>query len=352
MEGRRRIPAGKFFMKILRFTFRLLAAVVVVAGTSGCLTTPVMPGASSAVAELGPVFPGIASYIVVDANDGHVVMAHAANQKRPVASLTKLATAMTVLEYMKHSGGDAGEMMVVPNQIQLLADRGALGFLPGDRLAVRDGLYAAMMASDNAAAETLAVHFGQKLTGAGLGGGNPMAAFVSQMNGLVHRLGMNGTKFVNAHGLEGSGPIGYSTAADVARLTMAGLRTPGMSFYSSQSQRGITVVRDGAPRPILVRNTNVLLGRAGIDGGKTGTTTPAGPCLMITAPRAATVDKRPDGSTVVVPNRLIVVVLGASDRFNQAYTLLMQGWPAYERWRAAGSPVAAGTTIGVPAALP
>ena len=146
--------------------------------------------------------------------------------------------------------------------------------------------------------------------------------------------------------------MGYSTAADVGRLTMAGLRTPGLSFYSSQSQRGITVVRDGAARPILVRNTNVLLGRAGIDGGKTGTTTPAGPCLMITAPRPATVDKRPDGSTVVVPNRLIVVVLGASDRFNQAYTLLMQGWPAYERWRAAGSPVGAGTALGVPAALP
>jgi D-alanyl-D-alanine carboxypeptidase (penicillin-binding protein 5/6) len=204
-----------------------------------------------------------------------------------------------------------------------------------------------MMASDNAAAETLAYHFGKKLAAAGMGGGNPMGAFVGQMNGLAQRLGMRNTRFTNAHGLGASGQGGYSTASDVARLTIMGLRTPGLSFYSSQNERTLAVIRGGAPRPVLVRNTNELLGRAGVDGGKTGTTASAGPCLMATAPRAATVTKRADGSTVVVPNRLVVVVLGANDRFNQAYTLLQQGWPAYERWRAAGSPTAAGTALGI-----
>ncbi len=152
-----------------------------------------------------------------------------------------------------------------------------------------------------------------------------MAAFVSQMNGLAQRVGMRNTRFTNPHGLGQSGQGGYSTAADVARLTIKGLRTPGLSFYSSQSERTLSVIRGGGPRPVLVRNTNELLGRAGVDGGKTGTTASAGPCLMATAPRPATVTKRPDGSTVVVPNRLVVVVLGANDRFNQAYTLLQQG---------------------------
>lgn len=336
-------------MKIQLSLLRLCAVMIVAAGGVGCLTTPVSPAAGSAVAEIGPVYPGIGSYIVADANDGHVVLAHLADQRRPVASLTKVATAIVVLDYLNSSRGDAGELMTVPPSAMMLEERGPLNLVPGDQLTVRDGLYAAMMASDNAAAETLALHFGQKLAAAGMGGGNPMAAFVSQMNGLAQRVGMRNTRFTNPHGLGQSGLGGYSTAADVARLTVRGLRTPGLSFYSSQSERTLAVIRGGGPRPVLVRNTNELLGRAGVDGGKTGTTASAGPCLMATAPRPATVTKRPDGSTVVVPNRLVVVVLGANDRFNQAYTLLQQGWPAYERWRAAGSPAAAGTALGVSA---
>ena len=335
--------------------FRLLHFLIGAAltgGLTGCagLQTPATPGAT--VAQIGPVVPGVAAYIVADANDGHVALAFNADQKRPVASLTKIATAMAVLDYMKNSGGDAGEMMVVPPQVQMLGVASPLGLAPGDQLSVRDGLYAAVMASDNVAAETLAVHFGQKLTAAGLGGGNPMAAFLSQMNGLANKLGMANTRFVNAHGLELGSQRGYSTAADIARLTLAGLRTPGLSFYTSQSQRRITIVRGGVPTPVTVRTTNELLNRGGIDGGKTGTSTAAGPCLMVTAPREATVIKRPDGSTVVIPNRLITVVLGASDRFNQAYGLLQNGWAAYENWRSAGSPATPGASLNVPTVLP
>ena len=101
---------------------------------------------------------------------------------------------------------------------------------------------------------------------------------------------------------------------------------------------------------VTISTTNELLFRGGIDGVKTGTTTLAGQCLIISAPRPATVVKNPDGSTSVTPNRLVVVVLGATSRFGQAWQLLNDGWAAYFRWREAGSPSAPGSSLGVTAA--
>src|SRR5688572_686190 len=83
----------------------------------GCAGSGIAAGTGtrgSDVGEIGPVYPGVGSYIAVDAHDGHVALAHAANQKRPVASLTKIATAVVVLDYLRNAGLDAGELMTVP----------------------------------------------------------------------------------------------------------------------------------------------------------------------------------------------------------------------------------------------
>jgi D-alanyl-D-alanine carboxypeptidase (penicillin-binding protein 5/6) len=309
---------------------------------SGCAGTGTGSApASEGINAVGPIYPGIGSYIVVDANDGHVALAHAADQRRPVASLTKVATALVVLGYLSRTGSDGGELMTVPVQVQLLGNSGPAGLQPGDRLSVRDGLYAAMIASDNYAAETLAAHVGGKLNP----GGNPMAAFLGQMNAVAAQAGLRDTKFANAHGLDIQGQRGRSTAADMARLTIHALGVPGFSFYCSQPARRITVLRAGQSNGVNLTTTNDLLFKGGIDGVKTGTTTLAGQCLIITAPRPATVVKRPDGTTLVTPHRLIVVILGATDRFGQAWQLLNEGWNAYFNWRQAGSPPAPGATL-------
>lgn len=304
-------------------------------------------GGSSYVGEVGPVYPGIASYIAVDAYSGHVPLAHAANQRRPVASLTKIATAIAALDYLKQSGTDAGEMMTVPPQVTLLGGPGPAVLQPGDQISIRDGLYAAMISSDNYAAETVAAHIGGKLTG---GMGNPMSAFLSRMNAAAARAGLHETRFANAHGLDLPGQSGYSTAADMAKLTIYALNVPGFTFYSSQPSRRITINRAGGLLGVSLTTTNELLFRGGIDGVKTGTTNLAGQCLIITSPRPSTVVKTPDGSTAVTQHRLVVVTLGATERFSQSWQLFNDGWAAYFRWRAAGSPAAAGQSLSLPVA--
>ena len=320
-------------MNVRHFSLLCLATATL-GGLTSCTT--MQGGTGSSVPNAGPVIPGVASYVVADMYDGHVVMALGADVRRPIASLTKIATAVAVLEFIRSAGIDAGEMMVVPQQVQLLGAPGPAQLSPGDTLSIRDGLAAAMIGSDNFAAETLALHIGQKLAAAGVSS-NPMSAFVNQMNGLTSRAALRDTKFANAHGLETANQKGYSTAADVARLTMYALKVPGFSYYSSQLSRTISVSGPGGSRSINLRNTNELLGRGKIDGVKTGLTTLAGPCLALSASRPATVIKRADGSTVVIPHRLIVVELGATDRFNQGWTLLQQGWAQYDAWRNSGS---------------
>jgi D-alanyl-D-alanine carboxypeptidase (penicillin-binding protein 5/6) len=313
---------------------------------SSCVSTGTTTGGSY-VGAVGPVYPGIGSYIAVDAFSGHVALAHAANQRRPVASLTKVATALTVLEYLQQTGADAGELMTVPPQVTLLGGPGPAVLQPGDRISIRDGLSAAMISSDNYAAETLAAHIGGRMTG---GAGNPMSAFLRQMNAIGSRAGLRDTRFANAHGLDLPGQRGLSTAADMARLTIYAMNIPGFTFYASQPSRRITIHRAGGLLGVSLRTTNDLLFRGGIDGVKTGTTVLAGQCLIISAPRPSTVVKNPDGTTAVTQHRLVVVSLGATDRFSQTWQLFNDGWDAYFRWREAGSPMTPGATLSLPVA--
>lgn len=290
------------------------------------------------VVEAGPQYPGLAAWCVADTLDGKVVLAHNADQRRPVASLTKIATCVVTLDFLRQSRTDAGELMTVPMSAAALGTPSAVGLQPGDNISIRDALYAAMMASDNWAAETIAQHVGGRLSQAI--GGAPGQAFVKQMNGLCATLGLKDTHFTNAHGLEIGGQQPYSTAADLTRLSIFAQRQAGFTFYTGQKSRAISWSRAGAPQRFTVQNTNSLLGRGNIDGIKTGTTAAAGPCLIISADKPSTVQKNADGSTSVTPNRLVVVALGAAqDRFSQAWQLLQDGWGQYDGWRAAGSPL-------------
>jgi D-alanyl-D-alanine carboxypeptidase (penicillin-binding protein 5/6) len=290
----------------------------------------------------------MASYVVCDTHDKKVVLAHNANQPRPIASLTKIATAIVVLDTVAATHSSINEALVIPPSVQALGTS-ALNLQPGDQMSIRDALHCALIGSDNFAAEALAQHVGGKILQMTNQGGTPMTAFIHQMNALASNLAMRNTNFVNPHGLDLPSGSGMSTAADMARLTMHAISKGDFNFYVSQQQRKVSYQSAGVSKSFVVHNTNELLGKNRIDGVKTGTTNAAGPCLIITAPRPATVLKQPDGSTVVVPHRLVVVALGASDRFNQAQQLLQQGWADYDAWQAAGRHVAtAGELLSSP----
>jgi len=133
------------------------------------------------------------------------------------------------------------------------------------------------------------------------------------MNARAEELGMTRTMFTSPNGLDDTG---YSSAADLVRLTRAAYRSPG--FPSVVATRFHTVESLDA-KPRIVQNRNVLLWLyPGAIGVKTGYTSPAGFCLVGAAQRG--------------DERLVAVVLGApGEPFSAAATLLNYGFDAFER---------------------
>ena len=159
------------------------------------------------------------------------------------------------------------------------------------------------------------------------------------MNQLAKEIGANQTRFANPHGLERPNAKAYSTAADVARLSIYAMRRNAITFITSKETREISVTGAAGKRQFNLRNTNELAGELGILGVKTGTTAAAGPCVAVCMDKDPLVRQKPDGSKGATPRRLIVVVLNSADRFGRARSLLSQGWGIYDQWLAAGAPV-------------
>jgi D-alanyl-D-alanine carboxypeptidase (penicillin-binding protein 5/6) len=248
--------------------------------------------------------------------------------------LTKIATAMVVLDWSEASSSDLGALATVPDGAAQVGGQGTI-LQPGDRCSLRDLLYAALMQSDNAAALTLADHVGQAIGGSG----SPVDSFVVQMNALARTKGMKNTKFLNPHGLDNlERSVPYSSAADLAKLTSYAMANSAFRFYVSQRERKIAILSaSGASSAYLLRNTNELLGINAIDGVKTGSTARAGQCVIISS--AQPPDSRQEGEThIITPRRLNVVVLNAANRFPLAQGLLARGWQLYDAWAAAGRP--------------
>ena len=102
------------------------------------------------------------------------------------------------------------------------------------------------------------------------------------MNALAKTLRMERTHFVNPHGIETTArSLPYSTASDMVRLTRYAVSKAAFRFYVSQKERQISFNRGDKKLGYMLRNTNELLGRDGVDGVKTGRTTRAGDCLIL-----------------------------------------------------------------------
>ena len=243
---------------------------------------------------------GAAAAVLADLGSGRLMYAKAPDARRPIASLTKVMTALLVLE-----AGHLDAKVTIPPEAVFLPDEygfsSTAGLRAGERLTVRDLLYATMLASANDAALALAIHEAGSVD-----------AFVEQMNERADELGMRGTSFRSPNGLDDSG---VSTARDLVTLTMAAHDTPGFARIVATKQRTIPGPDDTSRK---LQNRNVLLWLyPGAIGTKTGSTVAAGYCLDATAER--------DG------RRLVAIVLGApSDAFSDAATLLNYGFGAFE----------------------
>jgi D-alanyl-D-alanine carboxypeptidase (penicillin-binding protein 5/6) len=284
------------------------------------------------------------SYVAVEAYSGKIVLELNADQKRPVASLTKIATAMVVLDWAELSKSSMASMAVVPFEASSLGGSNPMGLAPGDRISLREAMYSMLLGSDNVAAYTLASHAGRSIQ-ARNGGSSAGEAFVGEMNNLARALKMTSTRFANPHGMDSASQRATSTARDMARLSIYAMRNSGFQFYVKQKERIISSYRGNDKRAFRVGNTHALLGKSDVNGIKTGSTVLAGECAATSAEKKPIVQKLENGASRLTGRRLIIVTLGSPDRWGMTQTLINQGWGAYEGWRQQGSQVTAANEL-------
>ena len=309
-------------MRKVNFVKSILSGLLILAAGLGVQTA----GAQSSV-------------MVVDAYNKKIHVAANANAKRAVGGLAQMVTGMVTLDWAAASKVGVNVLATVPPYAPQISGGQQLDLQPGDRLTLRDLIYASMMAGDNVAAITLADFVGRDhLTRLGRGG-DPLGEFVRQMNQLAVREGCKHTRFTNPHGAENTRAAAYSTAADMARLALYAAARPAMRFYTNQHSREIAVYRGSERLSVTVNNNNALLGMDRIDGIKAASSPRAGGCVVVSAEKEASVYQQADGASVIYRHRLIVVVLGSGNPFGEARGLLQQGWATYDGWLRAGRPV-------------
>jgi D-alanyl-D-alanine carboxypeptidase (penicillin-binding protein 5/6) len=235
--------------------------------------------------------------VLMDAETGQVLFAKNAHQPLPPASLTKIMTAIVVLERCELDAG------VKASQRAVNAKASSMHLRVGETVKVRDLLYALMLRSANDAAIALAEHTA-----------GSVEAFAALMNEKAKSLGAKHTRFVNPHGLHD--PRHLSTAYDLALITR----------YAMENETFRAIVK--APYYIVERSVNqddlwmvnkakFLEQYAYAEGVKTGYTNQAGYCFAGSAYR--------DG------RRLITVVLNSPQRVADTIALMEHGFNDWER---------------------
>ena len=104
------------------------------------------------------------SVMVVEAYSGKILVGTNASEKRPVASLTKIATGAVTVDWATATGADLGSTIITaPQTVALVGGPNPMNLQPGDQLTLRDALYSALLGSDNLAALTIADHVGREI---------------------------------------------------------------------------------------------------------------------------------------------------------------------------------------------
>ncbi len=192
------------------------------------------------------------AYLVENAATGEILLRHAERERLPIASITKLMTALVALEHAK-----LDDVVVVSRRAAAVGES-TIHLRPGERLTVRDLLRAALIQSANDAADALAEHVGH----------GSRSAFVALMNTRARSLGLTDTHFVRPDGLDAAGH--FSSARDVTLLARVVMRKPAVREIVRE--RTATI---GGGRRLRTWN-DLLYSFPGLIGVKTGHTAAAG----------------------------------------------------------------------------
>ena len=199
------------------------------------------------------------SAILLEAEGGEILVEKNADLRLPMASTTKIMTALLALEYC-----DPEETVTVPREA-VGTEGSSLYLEEGERFRAIDLIYGLMLRSANDAAVTLAIHIS-----------GSTEKFAELMNEKAAKLGLRNTHFANPHGLDHKEH--FTTAKELALLAAAAMKDPQFSEIVACRQKKLVPI-EGTPRPVT--NHNKLLRRLdSCVGVKTGFTTESGRCLV------------------------------------------------------------------------
>ncbi|MEN6372390.1 MAG: D-alanyl-D-alanine carboxypeptidase family protein [Armatimonadota bacterium] len=256
-------------------------------------------GIGPAYANDGAVSPPkiqSASAILTDAVTGQILYAKNIHEKKPIASTTKIMTAILVLENCKL------DETVTASKTASETPFTSLHLLPGERASVDDLLHALLIRSANDTAVALAEHIGGTVPG-----------FVQMMNDKAKLLGAKDTHYVTPNGLYAADH--YSSAYDLALITRYALRNP--EFNRIIATKSVRIDRSINKQDVLVRTkSKFLLHYPGADGVKSGYIKQAGHCFVGSATRNGW--------------RLVSVVLKSADSQADTVALMDYGFKNYQ----------------------
>ncbi|MPW25200.1 D-alanyl-D-alanine carboxypeptidase [Alkalibaculum sp. M08DMB] len=238
---------------------------------------------------------GAKSAILIEEKTGRILYNKNIDQVVPMASTTKIMSAIVALEY-----GDLSDIVVVDDKAAYV-EGSSIYINKDDEIRLEDLVYALMLRSGNDAAYTIANHIA-----------GSEENFVELMNKKAEVIGANNTHFMNPHGLHHDEH--YTTARDMALITQYAFKNKDFKKIIGTTKTEIQV--NDQTRVIYNKN-KLLTGYEGGNGVKTGYTMAAGKCLVFSATQAEM--------------QVIGVVLDAWDIWNESRILLDYGFENYNK---------------------
>ena len=234
--------------------------------------------------------------VLMEADTGEIIFRQNENARLPMASTTKIMTALVALESLP-----VDTKVKITSQ-SVGVEGSSIYLCEGESLTLEQLLYALMLESANDAAVAIAIAVA-----------GSVEAFSEKMNARASSLGLTDTHFANPHGLYSEEH--YTTAYELAIITRAALQNPLFREISATDRKTIPLRGEEGVR-LLLNHNKLLASYEGCIGGKTGYTQKAGRCLVSAAER--------EGVT------LIAVTLNAPDDWRDHTAMLDYGFALYE----------------------
>ena len=234
--------------------------------------------------------------IGIEASGGEIFYAKNIDQRLPMASTTKIMTAIVALEV-----GDMADRVVIDKRAVGI-EGSSIYLYEGEILTLGELLYATLLSSANDAATAVAIHIG-----------GDVDTFVDMMNNKAIELGLRDTHFENPHGLDND--THYTTARELGIIAMYAMKNPAFREIVSTYKETIPM-RCGEGVRLLINHNKLLRNYDGAIGIKTGYTKKSGRCLVSASSR--------DGV------ELICVTLSAPSDWQDHESILDLGHSIYE----------------------